>query len=118
MTEFLDVPDFHGGSSDVPVWAPDGRSIFYTALQGGNVELFRGALDGGVEQLTRSKEGTLHYHPKPSSDGRWLLYGAKTDGIRQIHVMRLRDHAERRVTDLKPGRAAMWPDWRPAPAGR
>jgi len=26
---FLDVPDFHGGSSDVPVSATDGRSIFY-----------------------------------------------------------------------------------------
>ena len=31
VIEFLDVPDFHGGSSDVPVWAPDGKSIFYTA---------------------------------------------------------------------------------------
>ena len=31
VTEFLDVPGFHGGSSDTPVWAADGRLIFHTA---------------------------------------------------------------------------------------
>ena len=41
VVEFLDVPDFHGGSSDMPVWAPDGKSVFYTAKVGENVELFR-----------------------------------------------------------------------------
>jgi len=28
--EFLDVPDFHEGSSDTPVWGADGQSVFYT----------------------------------------------------------------------------------------
>ena len=34
VVEFLDVPDFHGGSSDLPVWSADGRSVFYTARVG------------------------------------------------------------------------------------
>jgi Tol biopolymer transport system component len=40
IIEFLDVPDFHGGSSDVPAWSVDGRRVFYTAKAGANVELF------------------------------------------------------------------------------
>ena len=46
MIAFLDVPDFHGGSSDIPAWSADGTSVYYTAQVGTNVELFRVALDG------------------------------------------------------------------------
>ena len=129
VVEFLDVPDFHGGSSDTPVWAADGRAVFYTAKVGARVELFRLALDGAGasggtgtstgasanagEQLTKSADNTLHYHPQPSADGQWLVYGSKRDGVRQLFVMRLADRAEHRLTDLKPGHAAMWPHWQP-----
>ena len=34
VIEFLDVPDFHSGSSDIPAWSADGTSIFYTARVG------------------------------------------------------------------------------------
>ena len=113
VVEFLDVPDFHGGSSDTPAWSAEGQSVFYTALVGASVELFRIALDGQPEQLTKSAAGTLHYHPQPSSDGKWLLYGSKRDGVRQLFVMRLTDRVEHRLTDLKPDHAAMWPHWQP-----
>jgi Tol biopolymer transport system component len=113
VTEFLDVPDFHGGSSDVPVWADDGRSVFYTAKVGENVELFQIALDGEPVQLTHSPNGTTHYHPTPSPDGRFLAYGSKRNGVRQLVVMRLADRAERQITRLKPGFGAMWPHWQP-----
>ncbi len=113
VVEFLDVPDFHGGSSDTPAWSADGKSVFYTALVGASVELFRIALDGKPEQLTKSVAGTLHYHPQPSPDGKWLLYGSKREGVRQLFVMRLSDRVERRLTELKPGFAAMWPHWQP-----
>ena len=113
VIEFLDVPDFHGGSSDVPVWAADGQSVFYTAQVGSNVELFQIPLDGGIGQLTKTPAGTLHYHPQPSPDGQWLLYGSKRDGVRHLFVMRLADRAEQRITDLSVGRGAMWPHWQP-----
>jgi Tol biopolymer transport system component len=118
VVEFLDVPDFHGGSSDVPVWSADGRSIFYTALVGRRVELFRATLDGRSERLTESPAGTLHYHPQPSPDGRWLVYGSKRDGVRQLVVMLLSDQKERRITELSKGRGAMWPHWQPAGKSR
>ncbi len=113
VVEFLDVPDFHGGSSDVPVWAADGGSIFYTAKVDQNIELFQVSLDGKDEQLTRSPAGTLHYHPQPSADKKWLLYGSKRDGIRQIFVRNLADGTETQITKVPAGHGAMWPHWQP-----
>ena len=111
---FLDVPDFHQGSSDLPVWAADGKSVFYTAKVGENVELFQVPLDGkNNKQLTRSAPGTLHYHVTPSDDGRWLLYGSKRGGVRQLFVRDLTNDRETQLTNLKRGHAAMWPHWQP-----
>jgi TolB protein len=115
VMEFLDVPDFHGGSSDVPVWAADGQSVFHTAKVADRVELIRTALSGEQTQLTTTAAGTLHYHPTPSADGQWLLYGSKREGVRQLFVMRLADHAERQITNLEPGHGACWAHWQPRP---
>lgn len=117
VVEFLDVPDFHGGSSDVPVWSVDGQAVFYTAKAGDRVELFRVTLDGRSEQLTRSSAGTLHYHPKPSPDGQWIVYGSKRDGIRNLYLMRLSDRTEYRLTDVPIGHAAMHAYWQPVAQG-
>jgi Tol biopolymer transport system component len=114
VIDFLDVYDFHGGSSDYPVWAADGKSVFYTAKVGRNVELFRVTLDAKPEQLTETAAESMHYHPAPSPDGKWLVYGSKRDGVRQLYVMRLSDKKEHRITDLKKGHAAMWAHWQPA----
>ena len=113
VIDFLDVHDFHGGSSDVPVWSADGRTVFYTAQVGRNVELFRVSREGKRERLTDTPAGSLHYHPQPSPDGKWLVYGSKRDGVRQLYLMRLDGKKERRLTDLTEGRAAMWPYWQP-----
>lgn len=116
VVEFLDVYDFHGGSSDTPAWAADGQSVFYTAKVDSNVELFQVTLDGQTTQLTSSPAGTLHYHPQPSADGKRLLYGSKRNGVRQLFVMTLADRSEQALTDLNLGRGAMWPHWQPNPA--
>ena len=113
VIEFLDVPDYHGGSSDVPNWSIDSRSVFYTAKIGENVELFQITLDGQTEQLTRSAEGTLHYHPTPSPDGRWIVYGSKRSGVRNLFVMRLSDRKEHALTNVSAGHAAMHAYWQP-----
>jgi TolB protein len=113
VTEFLDVFDFHGGSSDTPVWSADGKSVVHTAKVGSNVELFQTSLDGHRQQLTRSAGPSLCYHPQPSRDGKWLLFGSKRDGVRQLYVIRLSDRSERRITDFAPGHAGVWPHWRP-----
>jgi Tol biopolymer transport system component len=116
VVEFLDVPDFHGGSSDVPVWSPDGSSVYHTAKVGMRVELFRVTLDGIATQLTETPDDTLHYHSQPSPDGNWLVYGSRRGGVRNLYVMNLTDRSERRITDVKAGTAAMWPHWQPLAA--
>lgn len=113
VTEFLDVPDYHGGSSDIPVWSVDGQSVVYTAKVGNNVELFRVTLDGQPERLTTSADGTTHYHPKPSPDGKWIVYGSKRNGMRNLFVMRLSDRKEHALTNVPAGHAAMHAYWQP-----
>jgi len=114
VTEFLDVPDFHGGSSDVPVWSIDGQSIHYTALVDDAVELHQVTLDGVATRLTVSPAGTTHYHPSPSPDGAELLYGSRRDGARQLFVRRLSDRRERPLTRNEIGEGSMWAQWNPA----
>lgn len=115
VTEFLDVPDFHGGSSDIPVWSADGTVVFYTAKVDHNVELFHVTLDGKAEQLTKTASGAMHYHPQASADGQWLVYGSKREGIRQIFVRNLGDTTEKRITNMPAGRGAMWAHWQTQP---
>lgn len=111
VIEFLDVPDYHGGSSDVPIWSIDSQSVFYTAKIGDNIELFQIPLDGQAKQLTHTAEGTLHYHPKPSPDGNWMVYGSKRNGVRNLFLMRLSDRKEVPLTDVPTGHAAMHAYW-------
>lgn len=116
VTEFLDVFDFHGGSSDTPVWSADGQSVFYTAKVDDNVELFQVALDGTATRLTTSPAGTSHYHPTPSQNGTQLLYGTLRHGARQLCIRDLTDGTEATITAYEPGRAALWPHWQPKPS--
>jgi Tol biopolymer transport system component len=113
VTEFLDVPDYHGGSSDIPVWSVDSQSVFYTAKVDDNIELFRVTLDGITERLTTSANGTSHYHPKPSPDGQWIVYGSKRGGVRNLYLMRLSDRKEQALTNVPMGHAAMHAYWQP-----
>lgn len=116
VTEFLDVPDFHGGSSDVPVWSKDGKLVYFTAKVDKSIELFQIAPGGKPERLTVSTAESTHYHPQPSFDGKCLAYGSRRDGVRQLYIMRLTDRKETKLTDLKSGRAAMWLHWQPGNA--
>jgi len=113
VVEFLDVPDFHGGSSDVPVWSADSRWVYYTAQVDEAVELMRASLTGESEQLTHSQPGALHYHPTVSPDGEWLAFGSTRDGKRQLYVARSDGADARPITQVDEGYGAMWAHWQP-----
>jgi Tol biopolymer transport system component len=113
VTQFLDVPDYHGGSSDIPIWSRDSKWIYYTAKVGEAVELMRVSLEGKTEQLSHCSSGVTHYHPTPSPDGRWLLFGVTRDGVRQLYVARADGSESRQITSFTKGHAAMWASWQP-----
>ena len=109
-----DVYDFHGGSSDVPVWSTDGAWIYYTAKVGQCVELMRVTPDGEKEQLTHSiTPGSLNYQPKPSTDGKWILFGSTSSARRQIYVMPAAGGQAHPITNVGDGWGALWGYWNP-----
>ncbi len=110
---FLDVPDYHEGSSDVPSWSADSRFLYYTAKVNEAVELMRVSMDGKTEQLSHSSPGMLHYHPNASPDGKQVLFGATRDGVRQLYVANPDGSKARPITVMKKGHAAMHGHWQP-----
>jgi TolB protein len=113
VVECLDKPAFHSASSDIPIWSLDGQAIIFTAKVGESVELMRAELDGEVTQLTHSPAVVLHYHPKLSPDGRWLVFGSKRLGTRQLYVMPTGGGEQRAITNVPTGHGAMHAYWRP-----
>lgn len=113
VTPVYDVYDFHGGSSDVPVWSADGQRVFYTKKLGDAVELMSVTLDGHTTQLTESPPNSANYHPKPSQDGSEVCFGSTRSGVRQLYVMPAAGGRARAITAVPEGHGAMWAHWRP-----
>jgi TolB protein len=111
VVDILDVSDYHGGSSDLPAWSPDGKWIYYTAKVGESVEMMRISLEGQEQQLTRSKPGILHYHPAVSPCGQWLVFGSTRSGARNLYVMATGGGEALAITSMQRGQAAMWASW-------
>jgi dipeptidyl aminopeptidase/acylaminoacyl peptidase len=77
-----------------PQWSPDGRWIYYRALIGGAVQVWRAAPDGShAEPVTRDDADVVDF--ALSEDGRRLLYtvGATRDAIERAE----QDEADRGV---------------------
>ena len=115
VIQTLDYPDFHSDSSDLPVWSPDSRWVYYTSKVGQAVELMRASLEGEVQQLTRSKPGVLNYQPKTSPDGKLVVFGSTRDGARALYVANADGRAVRAITLPVKGRSQMHPHWRHQP---
>ncbi len=111
VTTVYDVFDFHGGSSDVPVWSASGDTIYFTAKVGESIELMQATLDGEVTRLSHSNPGVTHYHPKPSPGGQWLAFGSTRSGNRQLYIMPSGGGEVRMITNVPAGHGAMWAHW-------
>ncbi len=104
-------PDTLIGYSELRTDLPGGRYVNVATMRAVVVKADGTGRSVLAEQLTDTPAGSMHYHPTPAPDGKWLLYGSKRDGVRQLYVMRLSDRKEWRITDLKKGHGAMWPIW-------
>ncbi|MBU6239289.1 MAG: PD40 domain-containing protein [Planctomycetes bacterium] len=115
IVEVLKPPDFHSESSDIPVWSPDGRPVFYTAKVDDQIELMRVDLEGHRTRLTRSQSGTRHYHPAVSPDGKWILFGSDRSGTMQRYVGTTDRRKSWPITNVPEGHCAMHRHWQPSP---
>ena len=115
VVERLKYPDFHSESSDIPVWSPDSKTIFYTAKVGDSIELHCADLQGTITQLTHSRPGTRHYHPSLSPDGKWILFGSDRSGVMQLYVGTTDVKSVWPVTSVPAGYCAMLGHWQPFP---
>jgi len=109
----LKFPDFHSASSDLPVWSPDSKWVYYTAQFGEAVELMRVSVGSKVEQLTHSRAGVAHYHPKVSPDGRLVVFGSTRDGAGAQYVANANGTDIRAITTPTPGCVQMHAHWQP-----
>jgi TolB protein len=111
--EVLKHPDFHSESSDLPVWAADSQSIYFTAKSGESIELWTSTLTGESRPLTHSPPGARHYHPSVSPDGKWILFGSDRTGTMQLYVARSDGSETEPITAVPAGHCAMHGHWQP-----
>lgn len=76
--DFRGKANFPSGFTDpiTPRWSPDGKWIFYRRRDGGAVQLWRAAVDGGGSQaVTDSADDVDDFRVSP--DGRSIVYATK-----------------------------------------
>lgn len=107
-----------------PMWAPDGRALYYMSDHGGNQNLWTVTLGGTAEPLTRFRTGRVLW-PSISRDGRMIAferdfgiwtYEIASRAVREVPIT-LRGAAavagvERRVTTNEVQEYALSPDGR------
>ena len=63
--------DYKGTAHDGVDWMPDGKTIIYSGLADGRLQLFAVSYIGGASRLLSRDSGNL-LHPKASPDGKWI----------------------------------------------
>ena len=106
--EALDMPEPHSARSDIPVWSPDSRWLYYTSRVGEAVELMRASPDGKIEHLTRSKPGVFNYLPQVSPDSKWVAFESTRAGVRQLYVARADGSDVYPITRVEACWGALW----------
>ena len=81
-----------------PMFAPDGRSIYFTSDRSGSPQIYQTGLDGG-EPRRISFSGGYNISPRISPDGNTLLTVTRRDGTYRIASLNLATGAETLLTE-------------------
>lgn len=81
-----------------PAWSPDGRSLAWASLAGGNWDIVVHDLDTGVE-LAVATSASDDRSPSWSPDGTHLAFRSDRSGNGDIYVLSIVDQSLRQVTD-------------------
>jgi Tol biopolymer transport system component len=79
-----------------PVFAADGKTILYSALVAGRLNVFEVPVEGGVPRPVTTGAGP-HRNPAPTPDGKGLLFLLDDEAVR-LHAIDLKTGARRRVS--------------------
>jgi serine/threonine-protein kinase len=64
-----------GGSSQAPVWTPDGTHVLYRGTRAGHRNLYRKAADGSSpEERLTTRDDSIQTPTSVSPDGRWIVF--------------------------------------------
>ncbi|MEQ1894290.1 MAG: protein kinase, partial [Planctomycetota bacterium] len=78
------------GSSQAPVWTPDGKRVIYRGTRKGYRNLFWKAADGtGAEERLTTKADVVQTPTSVSPDGRWVLFDENTTAGGEIYRLSL-----------------------------
>lgn len=81
-----------GGSSQAPVWTPDGKRVIYRGTRAGFRNLYRKAADGtGEEERLTTKADVVQTPTSVSPDGRWLVFNENVQAAGEIWLLPLED---------------------------
>ena len=90
-------------------WAPDGRSVIYTTQVEGKIALqIKDLADGSAARGMPGASGDEEDGARPSPDGHWLAYQAKTGGSWDVFVRRFADGAGKQRITIDGGDLAFW----------
>jgi TolB protein len=80
-----------------PVWAPDGKSIFFVSDRGGGPQIY--TIDLATEQVRRvTFEGKYNVSPRLSPDGKLLTFITNDNGSYKVAVQNLISNQVMRLT--------------------
>lgn len=99
----------HPSAEQGPVWAADGKSLFFTGERDGRGEIYRvWVADKRVERVTAGINRSIM--PAASPDGRYLAYASQTIMNFQIHLL---DMTTGTSTQITTGGGACRPSFSP-----
>ena len=81
-----------------PVYSPDGKSILYSSIGSGNLDLMEITIEtGAVKRIT--EDATDDWDPAYSPDGRHILWSSNRDGHFEIWMANTDGSDSRRITN-------------------